>query len=808
MRLRHHLLSARPADVIVFVGGDSERSEAEGLVMRAVGKALGAGVWAHAVVVDVGSGGREEGESAEGAEARQAALEQAVGAEARRGVPCVAWRAECRAAAEALGDAMAGVVCATAAAFFPPPLPAHTNADAPSALDFDDLAMLSDHNIATSAANGSRPLASPSAPPAAPKPTATAPRNLSPTVAPTPPSAPLLPAAPPSAPSPAYIPVPAFASLSLALSASALSSAGRPLLFPTSRPPFSLSSSAPLVRPAASPLARLTAVSAARPALSFQSKCLAPMPVVSACHVAAVNGLAADVSPAHAAVGPMKQATAFPDLMHLGRQAGNTCVAPSAHAAPLTPPCTPHSDPKGAAGAHRTVVQWVRNDLRLHDNEALAAAHNEAAAVLPVYCFDPRDYGSPSLSPPISPAFSSPSLSPWLTPLYGKSASGFDRTGPHRARFLLQCVAALRVALRERGSDLVLRVGRPEDVLPRLARAVGAQAVVLQQEVTAEESRVEAAVAARLKVGPRDGGMWEEVECGGKWGAGGKRNEGEGGIQIEWAWQEEGVEAQTYWGSTLFHVDDLPFALPHMPSNYSAFRQAVSRIQVCTTPQLPLLPLTHSFFLPPWFSCHMVTQTWIAVPVLNPVIVVGGAMGAVQVRDMVEAPEYLKPMPVMGNVQPGEIPSLEALGLSAIHPRTQNAHMTSMQGGEAEALRKLSGFVAESRSAATGSKAMGPSSSQYGASFSCKISPWLAMGCLSPRRVFHQVLQLEGSRAHQLASKPAAKARLSGPKAATATAAKEPSMDWLVFELLWRDFFRFITKRHSMGIPSVSSVPA
>ncbi|CAI5484058.1 unnamed protein product [Closterium sp. Yama58-4] len=565
------------------------RSEAEGLVMRAVGTALGAGVWAHAVVVDAGSGGREEGVSAEGAEARRAALEEAMGAEARRGVPCVAWRAEYGEAAEALGDAMAGVVRATAAAFFPSPLPAHANKDAPPALDFDDLAMLSDHNIAT-------------------------------------------------------------------------------------RPP-SLSPSAPLVRPAASPLARLTAVSAARPALSFQTKCLTPMPVMSACHVAAVNGLAADVSPAHAAVGPAKQATAFPDLMHLGRQAGNTC------------------DPKGAAGAHKTVVQWFRNDLRLHDNEALAAAHNHAAAVLPVYCFDPRDYG--------------------------KSASGFDRTGPHRARFLLQCVAALRAALRERGSDLVVRVGRPEDVLPRLARAVGAQAVVLQQEVTPEESRVEAAVAARLK--------------------------------------EEGVEAQTYWGSTLFHVDDLPFALPHMPSNYSAFRQAVSRIQV---------------------------------------------------RDMVEAPEHLKPMPVMGNVQPGEIPSLEALGLSAIHPPTQNAHMTSMQGGEAEALRKLSGFVAESKSAAAGSKATAPSSGQYGASFSCKISPWLAMGCLSPRRVFHQVLQLEGSLAHQLASKPAAKARLTGPKAATATAAKEPSMDWLVFELLWRDFFRFITKRHTLGTPSLSPVLA
>ncbi|CAI5957878.1 unnamed protein product [Closterium sp. NIES-65] len=650
MRLRQHLLSARPADVIVFVGGDAGRSEAEGLVMRAVSRALGAGVWAHAVVVNAGSGGREEGESGEGAEARRAALEEAMGAEARRGVPCVAWRAECGVGAEALGDAMAGVVRATAAAFFPPPLPAHANADAPSALDFDDLAMLSDHNIATSAANGSRPLASPSATPAAPEPTAPAPHNPSPVVAPTPPSVPLLPVAPPSAPPPPSLPVPAFASLSLALSASALSSAGPPMLFPASRP-TSLSPSAPLVRPAASPLARLTAVSAARPALSFQTKCLAPMPVMSACHVAAVNGLAADVSPTHAAVGPAKQATAFPDLMHLARQAGNTCQCRSLCSCRASHPSLhAHSDPKGAAGAHRTVVQWFRNDLRLHDNEALAAAHNDAAAVLPVYCFDPRDYG--------------------------KSASGFDRTGPHRARFLLQCVAALRVALRERGSDLVLRVGRPEDVLPRLARAVGAQAVVLQQEVTAEESRVEAAVAARLK-------CVCVVSC------------------VWWrAWQEEGVETQTYWGSTLFHVDDLPFALPHMPSNYSAFRQAVSRIQV---------------------------------------------------RDMVEAPEHLKPMPVMGNVQPGEIPSLEALGLSAIHPPTQ--------GGEAEALRKLSGFVAESKSAAAGSKATAPSSGQYGASFSCKISPWLAMGCLSPRRVFHQVLQLEGSLAHQLASKPAAKAR-------------------------------------------------
>jgi deoxyribodipyrimidine photo-lyase len=33
----------------------------------------------------------------------------------------------------------------------------------------------------------------------------------------------------------------------------------------------------------------------------------------------------------------------------------------------------------------------------------------------------------------------------------------------------------------------------------------------------------------------------------------------------------------------------------------------------------------------------------------------------------------------------------------------------------------------------------------YGANFSCKISPWLAMGCLSPRRMFED-LKKDGPR--------------------------------------------------------------
>jgi hypothetical protein len=41
----------------------------------------------------------------------------------------------------------------------------------------------------------------------------------------------------------------------------------------------------------------------------------------------------------------------------------------------------------------KPALVWFRNDLRLHDHEPLAAANGEATSVVPVYCFDPREYG-------------------------------------------------------------------------------------------------------------------------------------------------------------------------------------------------------------------------------------------------------------------------------------------------------------------------------------------------------------------------------------------------------------------------------
>ncbi|KAK1426717.1 hypothetical protein QVD17_15396 [Tagetes erecta] len=324
------------------------------------------------------------------------------------------------------------------------------------------------------------------------------------------------------------------------------------------------------------------------------------------------------------------------------------------------------SDPSNAAGARRTTVVWFRNDLRVHDNESLSSANNESMSVLPVYCFDPRDYG--------------------------KSSSGFDKTGPYRAAFLIESVANLRKNLQDRGSDLVVRVGRPETVLAELVKEVGAEAVYAHREVAHDEVKGENKVERLLK--------------------------------------DEGVEVKYFWGSTLYHVDDLPFKLEDMPTNYGGFREKVKGLKV---------------------------------------------------RKTIEAIDRLRGLPVAGDVEPGEIPSLADLGLNPTATMNQaKASANALVGGESEALERLKRFASECKSepAKDGSDRSG----SYGANFSCKISPWLAMGCLSPRSMFDE-LKKSASRTISAASN-----RKDGG---------DSGMNWLMYELLWRDFFRFITKKYS-----------
>jgi deoxyribodipyrimidine photo-lyase len=118
--------------------------------------------------------------------------------------------------------------------------------------------------------------------------------------------------------------------------------------------------------------------------------------------------------------------------------------------------------------AERAIL-WFRNDLRLHDHEPLQLAERAAAQgaeVVPVYCFDPRHFGT-------------------------LRQTGLRKTGVHRARFLLESIADLRASLRRIGSDLVVACGKPEEVLPRLLHPEGRTMILAHREAMHEELGVE-----------------------------------------------------------------------------------------------------------------------------------------------------------------------------------------------------------------------------------------------------------------------------------------------------------------------------
>ncbi|MEL7171289.1 MAG: deoxyribodipyrimidine photo-lyase, partial [Bacteroidota bacterium] len=115
-----------------------------------------------------------------------------------------------------------------------------------------------------------------------------------------------------------------------------------------------------------------------------------------------------------------------------------------------------------------THLLWLRNDLRLHDHEALVAALEGADRLLAVYCFDPRHFG--------------------------ETRWGFAKTGALRARFLLESLADLRASMRSRGGELIVRHGKPEDVLPTLVAEHDVAAVFAHDEPMSEEMAVSNAV--------------------------------------------------------------------------------------------------------------------------------------------------------------------------------------------------------------------------------------------------------------------------------------------------------------------------
>ncbi len=301
------------------------------------------------------------------------------------------------------------------------------------------------------------------------------------------------------------------------------------------------------------------------------------------------------------------------------------------------------------------IIYWFRNDLRLHDNEGFAQAVANSDSVLPVFIIDPRSFAE------------DPEL-------------GFRKAGVFRVRFLFEALTDLRQRLKQRGGDLIIRVGNVADVLADLATRYGATAVYAGKEITQDDVALETEVNRQLA--------------------------------------STGVETHYFWMLSLYHPDDLPFIADAIPDSFRDFRRGCEK------------------------------QSSVRAEVPEPAIVC---------------------LPT--GVDPGELPTLAQFGYPD-QPQDSRAAIRHA-GGETAALARLEAYFWE-RDQLKNYKFT--RNNLLGEDYSSKFSAWLAYGCLSPRRIYWQVKQYETTRK------------------------KNVSTYWLVFELIWRDYFRFITAKYGSRI--------
>ncbi len=304
---------------------------------------------------------------------------------------------------------------------------------------------------------------------------------------------------------------------------------------------------------------------------------------------------------------------------------------------------------------HPRILIWYRHDLRLHDHEPLHRALQITPHVMPLYCFDPRQFG--------------------------QTQFGFAKTGAFRTQFLLDSVADLRASWQQRGSNLLVRQGQPEELIPAVVQQLQVTAVYGYGEVTAEELAVE--------------------------------------TQLQLALKTLGVNLTMFWGHTLYHRDDLPFTIRQLPEVFTQFRQ---RIETATAVN----------------SCWPTPQTLSALP---------------------------------EDCAAGSLPTLADLGCSP--PPADERAVLPFQGGETAGQDRLQAYFWQGDRLRTYKVTR---NGMLGADYSSKFSPWLTLGCLSPRYIYEQVSAYETTRI------------------------KNDSTYWLIFELLWRDYFRLIAAKHGHKI--------
>ncbi len=137
----------------------------------------------------------------------------------------------------------------------------------------------------------------------------------------------------------------------------------------------------------------------------------------------------------------------------------------------------------------------------------------------------------------------------------------------------------------------------------------------------------------------------------------------------------------------------------------------------------------------------------------------------------------------MTNVDAGELPTIGTFGFpNELIADVRRA--VPFEGGETIALQRLERYLWQRDLIRTYKDTR---NGLLGEDYSSKFSAWLSLGCLSPRLIYYEVKRYEADRVTH--DDPALR-----------------STYWLIFELIWRDFFRFVALRYGTRIFKPSGI--
>ncbi len=126
---------------------------------------------------------------------------------------------------------------------------------------------------------------------------------------------------------------------------------------------------------------------------------------------------------------------------------------------------------------------------------------------------------------------------------------------------------------------------------------------------------------------------------------------------------------------------------------------------------------------------------------------------------------------------PTTLPTLHELGFNEFNTKTASAFPFS--GGENAALKRLKYYFFESKKVVFYKKTR---NGLIGANYSTKFSPWLANGSISAKTIYWNIKEFEEKHG------------------------SNQSTYWVVFELIWRDYFKYISLKYDNKIFKIGGI--